>query len=197
MLYLQLFLVYCEIGLFGFGGGYAMLSLIQDKVVNQYHWLSLQEFLDIVAVSQMTPGPIGINSATYIGYRVTDSVWGAVVATIAVSLPSFILLLLISHFFVKFRNNKYVEASFQGIRPVTVGLIASAALLLSVQSGFFVELFSPQNGQVDIGKVFVTENFVDWKSLVIFAFAFVLTVKKKIHPILTIVLAGVVGFLFY
>ncbi|KGN90997.1 chromate transporter [Porphyromonas crevioricanis] len=197
MLYLKLFLVYCEIGLFGFGGGYAMLSLIQDKVVNQYHWLSAQEFVDIVAVSQMTPGPIGINSATYIGYKVTGSVWGAVVATTAVSLPSFILVLIISYYFSKFRNNKYVEASFRGIRPATVGLIASAALLLSIQSGFILELISPASEQLCLDNIIVRENFVDWRSLFLFALAFVATIKKWIHPILMIVLAGLVGFALY
>ena len=90
MIYWQLILVYLKIGMFGFGGGYAMLSLIQYEVVDHHHWLTLQQFTDVVAISQMTPGPIGINSATYVGYAVTQSVWGAVVTTIAVCLPSFI-----------------------------------------------------------------------------------------------------------
>lgn len=94
-----------KIGMFGFGGGYAMLSLIQYEVVDHHHWLTLQQFTDVVAISQMTPGPIGINSATYVGYAVTQSVWGAVVTTIAVCLPSFILVLLISYFFVKCKDN--------------------------------------------------------------------------------------------
>ena len=84
MIYWQLILVYLKIGMFGFGGGYAMLSLIQYEVVDHHHWLTLQQFTDVVAISQMTPGPIGINSATYVGYAVTQSVWGAVVATVAV-----------------------------------------------------------------------------------------------------------------
>lgn len=96
MIYWQLLGVYLKIGIFGFGGGYAMLSLIQYEVVDKYHWLTLQEFTDVVAISQMTPGPIGINSATYIGYTATGSVWGSVIATFAVCLPSFLLVLLIS-----------------------------------------------------------------------------------------------------
>ena len=95
--------------MFGFGGGYAMLSLIQYEVVDHHHWLTLQQFTDVVAISQMTPGPIGINSATYVGYAVTQSVWGAVVTTIAVCLPSFILVLLISYFFVKCKDNNYEQ----------------------------------------------------------------------------------------
>ena len=161
MIYWQLLGVYLKIGIFGFGGGYAMLSLIQYEVVDKYHWLTLQEFTDVVAISQMTPGPIGINSATYIGYTATGSVWGSVIATFAVCLPSFLLVLLISFFYAKFKNNKYVAAAFTGLRPMTVGLIGAAALLLMNK-----------------------ENFIDYKSILIFAGAFLLTWKYKIHPIL-------------
>ena len=110
MIYLQLLWVYLKIGMFGFGGGYAMLSLIQHEIVDIHHWLTPQQFTDVVAISQMTPGPIGINSATYVGYAVTQSVWGAVLATVAVCLPSFILVLLISYFFAKCKDNKYIKA---------------------------------------------------------------------------------------
>ncbi|MEG0795647.1 MAG: chromate transporter [Odoribacter sp.] len=174
MIYWQLLGVYLKIGLFGFGGGYAMLSLIQFEVVDKYHWLTSQQFTDIVAISQMTPGPIGINSATYIGYTATGSVWGSVVATLAVCLPSFLLVLLISYFFAKFRKNRYVEAAFTGLRPMTVGLIGAAALLL-------------MNG----------ENFIDWRSVLIFVAAFVVTWRYKWHPILTICVAGMAGFVIY
>ncbi len=174
MIYLQLFLTYFKIGLFGFGGGYAMLSLIQNEVVIKHSWLTQQEFTDIVAISQMTPGPIGINSATYIGYTVTNSVWGSVVATFAVCLPSFIIVLAIARAYRKFRSNRYVDNAFKGLRPVTVGLIASAALLL----------MNP-------------ENFIDYKSVLIFAVAFVLTMYFKVHPILMIILAGISGLFLY
>ena len=182
MIFLQLFYTYLKIGLFGFGGGYAMLSLIQDEVVGKYGWVTSQEFTDIVAISQMTPGPIGINSATYIGYTAVlnagyspeISILGSVLATTAVCLPSFILVLIISYFFARFRNNKYVEAAFVGLRPATVGLIAAAALML-----------------------INTENFIYYKSVLIFIGAFLLTWKYKVHPILTIALAGVVGIVLY
>lgn len=174
MIYWHLWCVYLKIGLFGFGGGYAMLSLIQYEVVDKHHWLSLQEFTDVVAISQMTPGPIGINSATYIGYTVTGNVWGSVIATIAVCLPSFLLVLLISFFFARFKKNKYVAAAFTGLRPMTVGLIAAAALIM-------------MNG----------ENFIDYKSILIFAAAFYLTWKYKVHPILMICMAGVAGVILY
>jgi chromate transporter len=170
VIYLQLFWTYFKIGLFGFGGGYAMLSLIQHEVVEKHQWLSASEFTDIIAVSQMTPGPIGINSATYIGYTVTHSVWGSVVATLAVCLPSFILVWSIARTYRKFRSNPYVNNAFKGLRPATVGLIAAAALLL-------------------INK----ENFVDYKSFILFGIAFFLIMYVKIHPIALIVLAGITG----
>ncbi len=182
MIWLELFYVYIKIGIFGFGGGYAMLSLIQAEVVDKYNWISLQEFTDIVAISQMTPGPIGINSATYIGftaihnagYSTGMSILGAGLATFAVCLPSFILVLIISYYFTRVKNNKYVEAAFSGLRPVTVGLIAAAALMLMN-----------------------TENFIDYKSYFIFGAAFLLTWKLKVHPILMIVLAGAAGLVLY
>ena len=174
MLYLQLFITYFKIGLFGFGGGYAMLSLIQDEVVTKQAWLSLQEFTDIVAISQLTPGPIGINSATYIGYTVTNSIWGSVIATFAVCLPSFIIVLSIARAYKKFRSNKYIDSIFKGLRPATVGLIAAAALLLMN-----------------------SENFIDYKSIIIFIFAFISIMFFKLHPILMIVLAAIAGLIIY
>ncbi|MDR2621908.1 MAG: chromate transporter [Dysgonamonadaceae bacterium] len=174
MIYFQLFWTYLKIGLFSFGGGYAMLSLIQNEVVGKHAWLTGREFTDIIAISQMTPGPIGINSATYIGYAVTGNVWGSVVATLAVCLPSFVIVLLIVRVYAKFRENQYVEGAFSALRPVVVGLIASAALMLMNK-----------------------ENFIDYKSIIIFAVAFILTKFFKIHPILMIVLAGISGLFLY
>lgn len=167
MIYWQLICVYLKIGVFGFGGGYAMLSLIQFEIVERYHWLTLQQFTDVVAISQMTPGPIGINSATYIGYTVTGNIWGAVIATVAVCLPSFLMVLFISYFFVKFKNNKYVNAAMSGLLPMSVALIGAAALLLMNK-----------------------DNFIDYKSILIFVAAFFLTWKYKVHPILMILLGG-------
>lgn len=182
MVFLQIFWVFTKIGIFGFGGGYAMLALIQTEVVERYGWLTLQEFTDLVAISQMTPGPIGINSATYIGYtailnagyNTEIATLGSVVATIAVCLPSFIIVLLIAYYYAKFKENKYVTAAFLGLRPVTVGLIAVAALILMNE-----------------------ENFIDYISIIIFGVAFLLTWKLKLHPILVICIAGIVGLIIY
>ena len=182
MIFLQLFYTFFKIGLFGFGGGYAMLSMIQGEVVTRYGWLSPQEFIDIVAISQMTPGPIGINSATYVGFTATGSVWGSVVATFAVVLPSFLLMLTISKFFLKYQKHPSVEAIFGGLRPAVVGLLASAALVLMNRENFG----SPQD---DVHSFAI--------SCLIFLVAFVGTKKYKLNPIGMIVACGMAGLVLY
>ncbi len=174
MIYLRLFITFFKIGLFSFGGGYAMLPLIQTEVVDINNWVSISEFTDIVAISQVTPGPIAINSATYIGYTVTNTIFGSFFATLGVTLPSVIIMLIICNFFFKFKNNKYVENAFVGLRPVVVGLVLSAMLLL-------------------INK----ETFIDYKSIIFFALAFFATYKYKANPILITFVAGVLGFFIY
>lgn len=182
MIYLQLFYTFFNIGLFGFGGGYAMLSMIQGEVVTRYNWLTPQEFTDIVAVSQMTPGPIGINSATYVGFSATGSIWGSVIATFAVVLPSFILMLTISKFFLKYQKHPTVEAIFSGLRPAVVGLLASAALVLMNTENFS----SPTE-----------DKYTFIISCLIFLVAFVGTKKYKINPILMIIACGMAGLILY
>ena len=190
MLFLELFLTFFQIGLFGFGGGYAMLSMIQGEVVTRYGWITASEFTDIVAISQMTPGPIGINSATYVGYTaVTNAgyseawaVLGSVTATFAVVLPSFILMIAISRFFLKYQKHPMVEAVFRGLRPAVVGLLAAAALVLMTPENF-------GDFRTDIYQFVV--------SVAIFLVAFIGTRKFKVSPILMIVLCGAAGFLLY
>ena len=182
MIFLQLFYTFFKIGLFGFGGGYAMLSMIQGEVVTRYEWLSTQEFTDIVAISQMTPGPIGINCATYVGFTATGSVWGSVLATFAVMLPSFILMLTISKFFLKYQKHPVVEAVFSGLRPAVVGLLASAALVLMTKENFS----SP------------TEDLYTFIiSCIIFIVAFVGTRRYNISPIAMIIGCGLAGLILY
>lgn len=182
MIFLQLFYTFFQIGLFGFGGGYAMLSMIQGEVVTRYGWLTAQEFTDIVAISQMTPGPIGINCATYVGYITTGSVFGSIIATFAVILPSFVLMLLISRFFLAYQKHPLVEAVFKGLRPAVVGLLASAALVLMTKDNFG----SPTKD---------TYSFI--VSCIIFLVAFIGTRKFKVNPILMIVGCGIAGLIFY
>ena len=182
MIYLQLFYTFFKIGLFGFGGGYAMLSMIQGEVVTRYNWVSPQEFTDIVAISQSTPGPIGINAATYVGFTATGSIWGSVIATFAVVLPSFILMLTISKFFLKYQKHPAVEAVFSGLRPAVVGLLASAALVLMNVENFG----SPTDD---------TYTFVI--SIIIFLVAFIGTKKYHANPILMIIACGIAGLILY
>jgi chromate transporter len=182
MLYLQLFYTFFKIGLFGFGGGYAMLSMIQAEIVTHYGWLSSTEFTDIVAISQMTPGPIGINAATYVGYTATGSVAGAVVATGALVLPSLILMLLISRFLLKYRKHPAVESVFKGLRPAVVGLLAAAALTLMNTDNF--------GSPTADSRTFIL-------SILIFLVAFVGTRKYKASPILMLIACGIAGLLLY
>ena len=187
MIFLQLFYTFFKIGLFGFGGGYAMLSMIQGEVVTRYEWLTSSEFTDIVAISQMTPGPIGINSATYVGYTAVVNagyshligMLGSAVATCSVVLPSFILMILISKFFLKYQKHPAVVSVFDGLRPGVVGLLASAALVL-----------------MD-GENFGTDTYSIIISILIFVAVFVASHIYKVNPILLIVLCGVAGFLLY
>ena len=173
MIYLQLFYVYLKIGFFGFGGGYAMLSLIQHEVVVRNGWITNRQFTDIIAISQMTPGPIALNSATYIGYTVTGNVWGSLLATLAVSMPSLTLMVLLTKFYMKLNGNRYVSGAMFGMQPMVIGLILAAALLL-----------------------FTPDTFVDYWSWIIFAVCFLASLKK-VNPILLIVLSGVAGMILY
>ena len=190
MLFLQLFYTFFKIGLFGFGGGYAMLSMIQGEVVTRHGWISAQEFTDIIAISQMTPGPIGINSATFVGYSTlidagytpAMAVLGSATATFAVILPSFILMLIISRYFLKFQKHPVVMAVFSGLRPAVVGLLAAAALLLMNSENFS----SPTNDM---------RSFII--SCLIFLVVFIATRRFKISPILMIVISGIAGLLLY
>ena len=174
MIYLEVFWAFLKIGLFNFGGGYPMISFIQNEVVFKHTWLSNAEFTDIVAISQMTPGPVGINMATYTGYSATGSVWGAVVSTIAVCLPSFLIMILLASYFLKYQHARPVQAVFKGLRPAIVGLIAAAALVLCN-----------------------SETFIDGKSVLLFALAFILTARYKLHPVKLILAAGLCGWLLY
>lgn len=199
-IYLKLIWAYIKIGIFGFGGGYAMLSLVEKIVVSDNHWISEQMFTDIVAISQMTPGPIGINSATYIGFVAPGAydsalsgpwwgILGSVIATLAVTIPSFFLVLYCSHFIRRHNESGVIKAIFTGLRPVVVGLIASAAIMLMNSANF--------NPEGNTGQL--------WTSITICAAAFCLvyfpirTKSKtiKIHPILIIILAGATGYLLY
>lgn len=198
-IYFKLIWAYIKIGIFGFGGGYAMLSLVEKTVVDP-GWITEQMFTDIVAISQMTPGPIGINSATYIGYVAPGSIdpayaspwWGilgSVAATLAVVVPSFLLVLYCSHFIRRHNESGVIKAVFSGLRPVVVGLIASAAVMLMNRANFCPD---GETFQLIASIIICAAAFC----LVFFSFPF--NGKKiKIHPIMVITLAGIAGYLLY
>lgn len=169
---IKLFLSFFKIGLFSFGGGYAMLPLIKKEIIEVHGWLTNAEFIDIIAISEMTPGPIAINSATFLGYRVSG-ILGSVVSTIAVVLPSFIIMSLIFHFVNKFKDSPYSDWFFRGIRPIVLGLIASAAVSVAMDA------------------------FVDIKSVLITLGIFYIVTFKKLNPIIAIIIAGITGVIFY
>ena len=142
MIFFILFFIFFKIGLFSFGGGYAILPLIQDDVVDFHKWLNIQQFTDIVAISQVTPGPISLNSATYVGYLVGNKagIWNGILAgtivTIGLILPSVIVMTFFSKFYLKFQDNKYMDNAFAGLKIVVVGLILAAAILLIDKNNF-------------------------------------------------------------
>lgn len=195
-LFLQLSWTFFVIGAFTFGGGYAMLSLIQNEVVVRHAWLSESAFTDIVAISQMTPGPIGINSATYVGYDVlyatTGShfmgVCGSLTATLALMLPSFIIMLLIVRFYTRFRTSRLYGGTMTWLKPAVVGLIGAAAVILMVKVSW--------NGCVPDLSI-VRDNFPDWKSWGLLAAAFAATKWGRVNPIVMILLAAVAGLILY
>lgn len=186
MIFLKLFLTFFKIGLFGFGGGYGMLSLIQMETVRNHHWLSSAEFTNIVAISQMTPGPVGINSATYCGYTAIHNagmgnalaVLGSFTSTFALVLPSFVLMILISRLFMKYMKTSAVQHVFLGLRPAVVGLLAAATILLLDKENFGDPSVNPWQFVV---------------SVLLFVATFYGTYKMKVNPIHMIGYAAIAG----
>lgn len=182
MIYIELFFTFFVIGMFTIGGGYAMLSLIQNEVVGVHGWIDDTTFTDIVAISQMTPGPIGINSATYIGYEVLAeagasefmSILGSFTATFAVVLPSFIIVLLLAKVYNRWKEHPIFKGVLAGLRPAVLGLIGTAAIGLATP-----------------------DNFIDWKSFVICIVAFAALYFKKLGPFSIIGLGALVGLVIY
>ena len=190
LLLLQLFYTFFKIGLFGFGGGYAMLSMIQGEVVSRYGWLTTGQFTDIVAVSQSTPGPIGINSATYVGYSSVVNagfspywgILGSFIATFAVVLPSFILMLAISKFFMKYKDSVSIGHALMGLRPAVVGLLAAASLLLMNEENFSTPQANPWQFWISVG---------------LFAFAFIGQQVYRMNPIHLLLMCGLAGIILF
>jgi chromate transporter len=186
MINFTLFKVFLMIGLFSFGGGYAIISIIQAEM-ESYGWMSSTEFADIIAISQMTPGPISVNTATYVGMS-TAGILGATIATLSISLPSFIIRIIISHYFTQFKESKVIKWVLKGIRPATIGLIFSAVVFLAEASILNTDT------QLDFSLNTIT-SLLDIKSTIVFAFVFISCLKFKLHPILIVVLSALIGLI--
>lgn len=171
MIYLQLFFVFARIGLFGFGGGMAMLPMIYQGA-KSFDLMSAEEFSNLVAISQVTPGPIAVNAATYVGYHCAG-VGGAAAATFGVAFPSFVLVMLVCYFITRFKESRLVEGAFAGIRPVTVGLVGSAGIFMAQSLG----------------------SGIDFVSVAIIVGTVILVGKVKLSPIPIVIGAGVIGAL--
>ncbi len=184
MIYLNLFWAFFQVGLFSFGGGYAALPLIQNQVVNNYGWLTMSEFSDIITISQMTPGPIAINSATFVGIRIAG-IGGAVVATFSSILPSCIIVLILAVLYKKYKDLKYVQGVLKSLQPAVVGMIAAAGLGIIVNA-----LWNGNTVSLDIKSI----NLVVAGLMVIFV---VVLRKVKLNPSIVILGAGLVGGLIF
>lgn len=182
MIFLELFLTFFMIGMFTIGGGMVIISLIQTQVVSVHGWINESTFTDIVAISQMTPGPIGINCATYTGYEALAEngasellcILGSFTATIAVILPSFIIVLTLCRLYTRFSSNTIFTSLMSGLRPTVVGLIGAAAILFMTPT-----------------------NFPDWKSWILFGVALICGFGLKLNPIVLIIAGGVIGTVIY
>ncbi|EGW37711.1 chromate transporter [Desulfosporosinus sp. OT] len=177
-IFLDMFITFFKLGLVSFGGGYAMIPLIQKEVEN-HHWLTMSQFTDMIAVSAMAPGPIATNTATILGYKIAG-LPGAAIACISVSLPSLLLILIIGQLFIKYQNHRIVKAAFYGLRPTIVAIIAYAAIKFAISNGI-------------IGG----SNYIDIKSSFLLVVAFIMLIKTKYHPAYLILASGIIGIMIF
>ncbi len=183
MTLLQLFISFLQVGTLSFGGGYASMPLIQEQVINVHHWLTVSEFTDLISISQMTPGPIAVNSATFVGIKIAG-IPGAIVATIGCILPSILLVTVISHFYLKYRNLSLLQEILKMLRPAVVSLIATAGVSILV-TAFFGE-----------SGLMIIKN-IKYQMVVIFIICMVMLMKYRLDPVLVMVLAGVMNVAQY
>ena len=189
MIYLQLFFEFFKTGLFAVGGGMATLPFLYD-MAEKTNWFTSGQLADMIAVSESTPGPIGVNMATYVGFT-TAGFWGGLIATLALVTPSVIIIVIISYFLKAFRENKYVDAAFYGLRPASTGLIAAAGMTVVTITLLQMDLFKNSGSIMDL---------FNWKSLILAVIIYILSnnIKqtKKLHPVFFIVVSAIIGILF-
>ena len=186
MIYLQLFLSFLQVGMFSFGGGYAAMPLIQGQVVTGHHWLSMSEFTDLITISQMTPGPIAVNSATFVGIKIAG-IPGALAATFGCILPSCIIVTVIAKLYLKYRSMEVLQGVLGSLRPAVVAMIAAAGISILITAAGISILITAFWGSRDLIAVTGTK----WSLVLIFAVCMILLRKVKINPIWVMILAGV------
>lgn len=182
MIYIQLFLSFLQIGAFSFGGGYAAMPLIQSQIVDLHHWLDFKEFTDLITISQMTPGPIAINSATFVGTKIAG-IPGAIAATLGCILPSCILVTIIAYFYLKYRHMRFLQNILNYLRPAVVALIATAGVTIMISALFGSE------------AIIILKNF-SIHQLIIFLFCVFMLWHKKSNPIFVMILSGVINVIY-
>ena len=185
MIYLQLFVEYFKIGLFAIGGGLATIPFLQ-QLAGKYGWFTTQELVNMIAISESTPGPIGVNMATYVGFQ-TAGIPGAIIAALGLETPSIIIIIIIAHYFMQFAEQPIVKAGFYGLRPAVTGLIAAAGFEVAKVSLFNLQRYMDTKILMDL---------FDLKAIVLFGILLYLTNKYKKHPIVYLIAAGVVGVIF-
>ncbi len=176
MIYLQLFFSFLQVGLFSFGGGYAAMPLIQEQIVTKHGWLNMVEFTDLISISQMTPGPIAVNSATFVGNKIAG-ITGALVATAGCIFPSCIIVMSIAYIYLKNQNNQVVQEVLQSLHPAVIAMIASAGVTI------LITVFWGTTPKISLQNT-------DWSMVIIFLLSLVLLRKNRISPILVMILAG-------
>lgn len=184
MIYLQLFISFLQVGLFSIGGGYASMPLIREQVVELHNWLTMTEFADVITISQMTPGPIAVNSATFVGIRIAG-IPGAIIATLGCIFPSIIIVLTLAFLYYRYKGLTIVQGILNGLRPAVVAMIGSAGLSL-VQIAFWGEK-----------EMSILPSSFDWPAVILFAAALLILRKWKPDPILVMTGCGVIGLIVY
>ncbi len=175
MIYLQLFLSFLQIGMFSVGGGYAAIPLIRDQVVTGHTWLTMSEFTDLITIAEMTPGPIAVNSATFVGIRIAGPL-GAIIATLGCITPSLFIVSLLAYIYYRYKNVSALQSVLASLRPAVVALIAGAGLSI-------LKLIAFQGNAVALASV-------NWVGILIFVAAFIALRKFKTNPILTMLCCG-------
>ena len=185
MIYLKLYLEFFKIGLFSVGGGLATLPFLQ-QLVDKYDWITSEQLLNMIAISESTPGPIGINTATFVGHT-TAGVLGSIIASIGIVTPSIIIIIVIAHYFTKFSEKPMVKAGFYGIRPAVAGLIGAAGFEVAKIALFNIDKY------INTGKI---GSILNLKEITLFCMMLYLIHKYKKHPILYLIGAAVIGIIF-